>query len=128
MTTIEQTSTNPDADVLFRLKRPCNNCPFLKAGAIELAPGRIEGIIQALMSDDLEAFPCHKTTHGGDFEYDPETGEEVRYVPDGRESYCVGAMAYLLKKRSPNVAMRLGAAFGKLSYAKLTRLFDRIID
>lgn len=45
----------------YRLKRPCSNCPFLKEGAIELAPGRLHGIIEQLTSDDHSTFPCHKT-------------------------------------------------------------------
>lgn len=30
----------------LRLKKPCENCPFLVKGAIELAPGRLDGIIE----------------------------------------------------------------------------------
>jgi len=37
---------------LFKLRRPCANCPFLKQGAIELAPGRLDGIVETLVSDD----------------------------------------------------------------------------
>lgn len=29
----------------FRLKAPCANCPFLKAGGIELNSGRLEGTL-----------------------------------------------------------------------------------
>jgi hypothetical protein len=36
----------------FRLKAPCANCPFLKAGGIELNPGRLEGIKAHLLRDD----------------------------------------------------------------------------
>lgn len=45
----------------LRLKRPCENCPFLVDGAIDLAPGRLEGIIEGLLVDDLSTFQCHKT-------------------------------------------------------------------
>lgn len=48
---------------LFRLKAPCANCPFLKAGGIKLNPGRLEGIKTHLLQDDFSSFYCHKTTH-----------------------------------------------------------------
>ncbi|HBX5175140.1 TPA: hypothetical protein MH391_21585 [Klebsiella pneumoniae] len=35
----------PKQENHLRLKKPCANCPFKKEGAIELAPGRLEGII-----------------------------------------------------------------------------------
>lgn len=41
---------------MFRLKRPCENCPFLKEGAIELRPGRLQGIIDGLVNDDMSNF------------------------------------------------------------------------
>lgn len=40
-------------------KRPCSNCPFRCDGAaIELRPGRIEGIIKGLLADDFLTFTC----------------------------------------------------------------------
>lgn len=88
----------------FRLKRPCHNCPFLKEGAIELAEGRLEGIIDGLMRDDHSTFHCHKTVHskrGGEFD------DEGNYTPSGHEAMCAGAAATLMKKGRPNIAMRL---------------------
>ncbi|MDF5404448.1 hypothetical protein P3681_25155, partial [Vibrio parahaemolyticus] len=35
----------------LRLKKPCANCPFRKEGAIELAPGRLEGIINDIVEN-----------------------------------------------------------------------------
>ncbi|WP_157657629.1 hypothetical protein [Burkholderia ubonensis] len=32
----------------FKLRRLCENCPFRKNGAIQLAPGRLEGIVEHL--------------------------------------------------------------------------------
>lgn len=102
-----------ELNALFALKKPCANCPFLKEGAIDLAPGRLDGIIEHLTTDDMATFQCHKTVHskrGGEWEED-EDGNS-KYIPSGRESYCAGALIYLEKARKPTVAMRLGRAYG----------------
>lgn len=89
---------------VFRLKRPCANCPFLKEGAIALSPGRLEGIVENLMDNDGSSFHCHKTVHsklGGEFD------DEGEYQPSGKEAMCAGAAAYLMKKGRPTIGMRL---------------------
>ena len=88
----------------LRLKKPCANCPFRKEGAIELVPGRLEGIINDIVENDMTTFHCHKTVHsksGGEWD------EEGNYAPSGQESMCAGAAAYLMKIGRPTVAMRI---------------------
>lgn len=61
---------------------------LLERGAIELAPGRLDGIIEQLTSDDHSTFPCHKTLHcarGGEWN---EEGEYSRLAT----SRCVPAL------------------------------------
>ena len=110
----------------FKLKKPCDNCPFRKVGAIELSDGRLDGIIEHLESDDRQSFACHKTVHnertGGEWDDDDE------YHPSGKESECVGAMVYLLKTGNPSVQMRIGAAMGVLDFNALRALSDEVID
>ena len=75
------------------LRRPCDNCPFLKQGAIELAPGRLDGIIHGLQSD-FTVFHCHKTVHsskGGEWD------DDGNYSPSGNEALCMGSLAYAAK-------------------------------
>ena len=95
---------------MFRLKKPCSNCPFRKNGAIELEPGRLDGIVENLVSDDWSNFQCHKTVHN------PKTGghwdDDGHYSPSGKEAMCVGAAIYLEKLGRPTVAMRLGQLLG----------------
>lgn len=114
----------------FDLKRPCANCPFKKKGAIELRPGRVEGIIDDLTNDDTIHFMCHKTVYnrktGGHHEED-EDGEST-YIASGNESQCTGSMIYLLKAGAPNVSMRLAAALGMLDFDELRAQADTIID
>ena len=110
----------------FRLQRPCENCPFRKRGAIELAPGRVAGIIDALVTDDFSTFHCHKTVHndrtGGEWD------DDGNYVASGQESMCAGAMIYLEKIGRPTVRMRIGRVFGAYSPDNLVPAFDDVID
>jgi hypothetical protein len=119
-----------DIHALFKLRKPCENCPFRKIGAIDLRPGRVESIIDGLLQDDKSTFLCHKTVHndrtGGEWHDDEDEG--ARYVSSGKESYCTGALIYLHKARMPNVAMRLGQAFRLFDPATLAASLDDVID
>jgi hypothetical protein len=89
----------------YKLKRPCANCPFLKEGAIELRPGRVEGILDGLMQDDHAYFMCHKTLDGCE-------DEEGEYAATGNEKMCAGAAAVLWKRHNPSIGMRIAIATG----------------
>jgi hypothetical protein len=101
-----------DPEHLFDLKRPCENCPFRRTGAIELRPGRLAGIVRGLVKNDHEWFHCHKDA----------------YAKRPKNRLCTGAMVYLLKIGQPNLAMRLGAITGMLDYEALRAQFGDIID
>lgn len=104
-------SSNPLASHL-RLKRPCENCPFRTEGAIELAPGRLDGIIQGMLTDDMAPFLCHKTVHsrkGGTW------SDDGAYKASGNEAMCAGAAAVLMKRGRPTVAMRIAFVTGQAS-------------
>ncbi len=110
---------------MFRLARPCPNCPFRKEGAIELMPGRLEGIIDGLVRDDWSTFHCHETVHsamGGEWD------DDGNYTPSGQEAMCAGAVIYLEKAQLPTVGMRLGRAMGVYDPTKFTRYSDEIIE
>jgi hypothetical protein len=117
------------ADAMFSLKKPCENCPFLKDGAIDLAPGRVDGIIENLVTDDWSHFQCHKTVHhpktGGEW---VDTNEGSQYVSSGREAMCAGAVIYLEKLGRPNVPMRMGRMIGVYQPDKLMVHADLVID
>ncbi|MGN7104855.1 hypothetical protein ACTHR6_24805 [Ralstonia holmesii] len=110
----------------FKLHKPCKNCPFRKVGAIELAPGRFEGIVKQLVEDDHSTFLCHETVHnersGGDW------SDEGEYSATGRESMCAGAMILLEKLGRPTVAMRLGRVLGEYDPARLEASFEAVIE
>ena len=110
----------------FKLRKPCSNCPFLKKGGIELAPGRLDGIVNGLLDDDCSTFHCHKVVHsaktGGTWD------EDGNYTASNKESMCAGAMIYLEKAGRPTVPMRLGHIFGAYSREALEPHFDKVID
>ncbi|WP_249362277.1 MULTISPECIES: hypothetical protein [unclassified Burkholderia] len=115
-----------DLDNYFKLRRPCENCPFRKRDAIILAPGRLEGIIERLVRNDHSTFHCHKTVHntrtGGVWD------DDGHYVASGQESMCAGAMIYLEKIGRSTVGMRLGRVLGKYDVERLSPAFGDIID
>lgn len=122
----KQISRNRDVvSTHFRLKRPCKNCPFRKTGGIELEPGRLQGIVDDLVSNDQTTFQCHETVHG---KSGGEWNDEGRYEPSGQEAMCVGAMIYLEKRGRPTVAMRLGQLWGCYKPQSLLEHENSIID
>ncbi len=108
----------------FRLKRPCKNCPFRREGGVPLSPGRMEGIINGLLADDMSTFPCHKTL---DYANSERWDEDGGYTSTGREAMCAGAAALLWQRGMPNVAMRLGILTGTLNIADLEEIQAEII-
>lgn len=111
----------------FRMKKPCGNCPFLKEGAIELAPGRLKGITEHLLSNDEHSFWCHETVHNDRFggEFDDESGE---YRSSGREAHCAGAAIFLQKQQMSSKWMRMAYALGILDLKQVCDQADKIID
>lgn len=111
----------------FRMKKPCGNCPFLKDGAIELAPGRLQGIVEHLTSDDENSFWCHETVHndrtGGEF--DDETGD---YRASGDEAHCAGAAIFLQKQQMSSKWMRIAFALDILDLQRIREQADKVID
>lgn len=114
----------------LNLRKPCANCPFLKEGAIELAPGRIEDIIDDLTKHDGSNFLCHKTVHsqnGGTWTED-EGEEGQHYAQSGKESMCIGSAVYMLKLGRPSVSLRFALIANLITVADLTEQNDKIIE
>lgn len=112
-------------DDMFRLRKPCSNCPFRKEGAIELRPGRLTGIIAQLLDDDWSTFSCHKTTHG---EHVEDEDGSYQYEACGTESMCAGAIIYLEKAGRPTVGMRLARTLGHYDPSVLLPHYGEVIE
>jgi hypothetical protein len=117
----------PDPFALFfRLRTPCSKCPFRKQGAIELRPGRLEGIIEDLLTDDHASFPCHNTLTADD-SFDEEDPARTPRVMEG-EKMCAGAAAYLMKEGRPSVGMRYAIALGIIPKDQWSKAEGVVID
>jgi len=91
-------------------KRPCANCPFRSDGAgIELTPGRLEGIVSGLLSDDQKTFVCHKTL-------------------DKERRTCAGAVGLMCKLGRLPVVARLGLAYGVIGQADIEASAEMVIE
>lgn len=81
---------------MFRLKRPCNNCPFTIGNGSLFRLRRVQSIA------DGPAFQCHKTVdYSGD---EPSHGDKPQQ--------CAGLMAVLLNERRPNQIMQVAERLG----------------
>lgn len=98
----------------FDLKAPCGNCPFRKTGAIELRPGRLEGIIKSL-SDDHVTFPCHKTT-----EASGKGGDHVQA--------CMGATAFMHRRGRLSILLRLAIRMRMVSVPDIESVYPHLLD
>lgn len=91
-------------------KRPCANCPFRADGqGIELRPGRVEGIVQGLLRDDMSTFVCHKTL-------------------DTERQTCAGAVGVLYKLGRLPVITRLALATGVIQQSDVEASARMVID
>jgi hypothetical protein len=87
----------------FDMKRPCANCPFQREGAIELRPGRVQGILENLLEDDRNCFVCHKTVGSKD------------------PSACMGALSVQWKAGRIPITARLALSLGMITIADLEK-------
>lgn len=111
----------------YALKKPCANCPFLKdqGKAINLQPGRVEGIIDDLLRGVTTGFSCHKTLNGEEIEDDEGN---VIYQRGGKELECAGALAVLEKLNRPTQLVRIMERMGAYDRNRYIPLFDLVID
>lgn len=105
---------------MFKLKKPCSNCPFRKEGGIPLVEGRLEGIVESLHDNNF--FACHKTIN-----HEEQFNEEGEFHSLVESQFCAGALLYLEKCDNPNVQMRIAMRLGKYDPDKLEG-HDEVIE
>ena len=90
-------------------KRPCSNCPFRSDGqGIELQPGRLDEIIQGMLSDDQRTFVCHKL--------------------DKERKTCAGFVGVMSKLKHLPVIARLGLAYGVITMVDVRACENMVIE
>lgn len=104
---------------MFKLIRPCSNCPFRK-GAGELfgfERKRLDEILSAV------AFQCHKTVN-----YDEWDDPEKRSCDHPQQ--CAGLMSLLHREDRANSIMQVGERFGAFDPARLdhSEVYQTIAD
>lgn len=126
----------PSITMRFDLKKPCKNCPFLKASVQPankgwLSKGRAQGIIDSLLYHG-GTFPCHKTTRMDDeFDHDLEYASEEAAREAEKEAwrrnvagsqYCAGALILMLKCGNPSQMTQFAQ---RLNFFNEEELIDR---
>lgn len=94
--------------MLWKIKQPCEHCPFRRDVHPYLDPRHAQELADAL-SDDRNWFACHQTTG-------QTRGRRVR--PE-KQSHCIGAAIVLYRDHLINVATRLALAFNLISQTEL---------
>jgi hypothetical protein len=93
----------------FKIKRPCEHCPFRKDRAPFLNTERAADLRDELR-DDTRWFACHETTG-------VKSGRRIK--PEN-QSQCAGSMMVLHREGRPNVAMRLALLFNLITIEDLS--------
>lgn len=116
----------------FDLKKPCDNCPFLRDNrAVRLKPVRAFQIGSQMLSWNGGSFACHKTTvcdEGGE--------EDGSRCETSETQHCAGALIFNIKNQADVQLLRLAEGVGLYDPRKFTelpldekvRLFARVFD
>lgn len=103
---------------MFKLTRPCANCPFRKGVGenFMLHRERLTEIFEAV------AFQCHKTV---DYSTDDE-----RPQPGEKPQQCAGLMSLLHREDRPNQIMQVGERLGHFHPDRLEHdaVYETIAD
>lgn len=96
------------------LKKPCQNCPFLKEGpAVRLHPARVKEVWRSTMHDG-PSFSCHKTVDHDN----PRSSSE---------SECVGAMMSGIKSgKGPNQLARICLRLGRFTEEQVNAILPTV--
>jgi len=90
---------------IYRVLKPCSNCPFLDNGKeIHLNSGRVDDIKETLLSSDRESFNCHKTVYDLDTQMNSTDKQELKM--------CAGAYQFLKDQKRPNLQMKFALSMG----------------
>lgn len=104
---------------MFKLTRPCNNCPFRKG------QGKLFGMHRFRLREIFSAvaFQCHKTV---DYSACEELGDEGR--PGDKPQQCAGLMSLLHRAGQSNTIMQVGERLGAFDPSRLdhSEVYDSI--
>lgn len=87
----------------FRLKVPCIECPLLKSRQKITPPKELEKIVADLLAHDFSTRQCQRIRHFREYALLNKKG----IFSSDAEAMCAGAAAFLLKRNSPTLGMRV---------------------
>lgn len=93
----------------FKIKRPCEGCPF-RCDVHPYLRAERAAELAAQLSDDNYWFACHVTTGV----------KRGRRIKAADQSHCAGAMRVLWRQGAPNIAMRLALTFKLITVEDLS--------
>lgn len=110
---------------MFKLTRPCIDCPFRKGvgETFQLNRERLDEIFNAV------AFQCHKTVDYSVEDGEDENGNPVLVDRSGdHPQQCAGPMSLLSREGRENQIMQVGERFGAFDPSKLAHsdVYDSI--
>ncbi|WP_456363640.1 hypothetical protein [Priestia aryabhattai] len=108
---------------MFKVKKPCNNCPFLKNSPMFLDEDRLPEIVEHLDNNGL--FHCHKTINYKK-QIDTETNEMIK--ESKQNQFCAGAITYLEKQNRPNAPLQVAQRVGWYDPEDYLKNKDKVID
>ena len=94
----------------YRLKSPCDNCPFRTDITPFIKGERAEEIFESLVRG--ATFPCHKTL-------DYDSSDDGSPVEKETTAHCAGALIMLEHMNMPNQMMRIAERIGVYDPARL---------
>lgn len=92
----------------YKLKRPCDNCPFRSDIPAYLTPARVVEIQRSLIRGE---FSCHKTN-----DFDDESGDAIE---TDRTQHCAGALILMEKLGQSSQMMRICERIGLYDHTQL---------
>lgn len=90
----------------YRMKAPCESCPFRVSVKPYLTPGRALEIAESILQG--ADFPCHKTTRETD--PDEDGGGDLEDWPGAK--VCAGSMGTQENEGRPNQMLRIAGRIG----------------
>lgn len=81
------------------MRKPCDDCPFLRVGGIRLRAARVRQIAGGMLSPQGATFTCHKST--------VEDTDSGKMVDGPNAQHCAGALIFGEKNGNSTQMMRI---------------------
>jgi hypothetical protein len=105
---MKQEAKEPQSDLtpdMFRQKKPCADCPFLKTGGVRHGVDRVFQYAGYFTSEPPATFPCHETRYKGQ--------DNGSWQPWRKgQTICAGGLIFAEKVKRRNALLRWAEKLG----------------